>query len=188
MHKRSPTLRHEHLQYRAKPYCPNAITGTLVCCWGFIPWQPWHDIPLSYFILTPSQPVCSSILIMPSAWLGSDKCQFLTCVLVWVGLKGGNWTLLDYKGHAQDWLSYVTFVGLRRSCPRLTFLCDLRWITKVMPKIDFPKWPLLDYKGHAQDWLSYVTFVGLQRSCPRLIFLSDLISCLIFNITVCRFD
>ena len=36
---------------------------------------PWPDIPLSHIILTDSASPCP-ILIMPSAWLWSDKYQF----------------------------------------------------------------------------------------------------------------
>ena len=38
------------------------------------PTAPWHDIPLSHIILTLGQPV----LIMSSAWLGSDKNKLLS--------------------------------------------------------------------------------------------------------------
>ena len=49
--------------------------------WETWPPAPWQDIPLSPIILIISQPVLAISLKMLSAWLGSDKYQFIS--LVW---------------------------------------------------------------------------------------------------------
>ena len=46
--------------------------------WKTRPPAPWPDITRDHIIPTLSQPIPCPILIMPSAWVGSDNCKYLS--------------------------------------------------------------------------------------------------------------